>query len=354
MKKKRLKAMAALLKFLVLLASFHSGSYAHAFTSLSPVAGNQVRVNHLIRFQQPMSNPKNEPSREPIREPTKRMELDAELPTNFSSKKSREVDSKPKQDAKLPGNIASTQLVGSCHGKKSEPESLAEQPIAATDSSQRGLCHGKKSELESLAEQPIAATDSSQYNLPAGLGVLGLRSAKTINLPAGLVLRSANSSNLSAVKTKSNDALPFGGKSIKSFDYALSFRHTASSTLQLIVASVTNEFSKGPTIDSPAKQRPVPKDNPAIESVGFIQKFQSRLQKDLVNLSLSNAFSTAKLDSISIKAKSNSAMLIDLPTSQQKAMILFYDGSSQFIVKYIYSVDSAGAHTANSCNETTF
>ena len=112
--------MPALLKFLVLLASFHSGSYAHAFTSLSPVAGNQVRVNHLIRFQQPMSNPTNEPSREPIREPTKRMELDAELPTNFSSKKSREVDSKPKQDAKLPGNIAYTQSHGLCHDKKSK------------------------------------------------------------------------------------------------------------------------------------------------------------------------------------------------------------------------------------------
>jgi hypothetical protein len=62
--------MPALLKFLVLLASFHSGSYAHAFTSLSPVAGNKVRVDHLIRFQQPMSDPTNEPSREPIREPT--------------------------------------------------------------------------------------------------------------------------------------------------------------------------------------------------------------------------------------------------------------------------------------------
>ena len=78
--------MPALLKFLVLLASFHSGSYAHAFTSLSPVAGNQVRVNHLIRFQQPMSNPTNEPSREPIREPTKRLRQDASLPVNLSSK----------------------------------------------------------------------------------------------------------------------------------------------------------------------------------------------------------------------------------------------------------------------------
>ncbi len=48
--------MPALLKFLVLLAIF--------------LAGNQARVNHLIRFQQPMSDPMNEPSREPIREPT--------------------------------------------------------------------------------------------------------------------------------------------------------------------------------------------------------------------------------------------------------------------------------------------
>jgi hypothetical protein len=56
MKRKRLNAMPALLKFVVLLAIF--------------LAGNQARVNHLIRFQQPMSDPMNEPSREPIREPT--------------------------------------------------------------------------------------------------------------------------------------------------------------------------------------------------------------------------------------------------------------------------------------------
>ena len=35
-------------------------------------------------------------------------------------------------------------------------------------------------------------------------------------------------------------------------------------------------------------------------------------------------------------------------------MIHFYHGSSQFIVKYIYLVDSEGLHTAISCNETTF
>jgi hypothetical protein len=89
--------------------------------------------------------------------------------------------------------------------------------------------------------------------------------------------------------------------------------------------------------------------------VGFIQKsFQSRFHQDLVDLSLSNTFSISKLDFISIKAKSNSAMLIDLPTSQRKAMIHFYDGSSQFIVKYIYLLDSEGAKTAISCKSTTF
>ena len=58
--------------------------------------------------------------------------------------------------------------------------------------------------------------------------------------------------------------------------------------------------------------------------VRFIQKsFQSRLHQDLVDLSLSNTFSISKLDSISIKAKSNSAMFNDLPMSQQKEMIHF-------------------------------
>jgi hypothetical protein len=71
MKRKRLNAIPALLKFLVLLALFLSASNSNAFTSLSSVAGNQVRINHLTQLQQPMNDPTNEPSCEPIREPTK-------------------------------------------------------------------------------------------------------------------------------------------------------------------------------------------------------------------------------------------------------------------------------------------
>jgi hypothetical protein len=70
------------------------------------------------------------------------------------------------------------------------------------------------------------------------------------------------------------------------------------------------------------------------------------LQQDLVNRSLPNAFSIAKLNSISIKAKANSAKLIDTPTSQQSAMIHLNSSSSQFVVKYIFSLGSEGAHTA--------
>ena len=79
-KGKGLNAMPALSKFLVLLALILSASHANSFTSLSWVAGNQVRVKHLTRLQQPMSDPTNEP----IREPTKRMDLNALLPNNLS------------------------------------------------------------------------------------------------------------------------------------------------------------------------------------------------------------------------------------------------------------------------------
>jgi hypothetical protein len=84
---KGLNAMPALSKFLVLLALVILASHANTFTNLSLVAGNQVRVNHLTRLQQPMSDPTNEASCEPIREPTKQMDLDAELPNNLSPMK---------------------------------------------------------------------------------------------------------------------------------------------------------------------------------------------------------------------------------------------------------------------------
>jgi hypothetical protein len=164
--------MVAFTKLLVLLAIFLLANYASAFISLSSVAGNQVWVNHLIQLQQPMSNPTNEPSHKPVCKPTNQMDLDAELPNNLLPQTTQVAYSMPKQDAELPSkntDLTNTQTCGLRHNKKSELESLADQPIAATDSSQCGLCQGKKSEPESLVEQPFAATDSSQNTLPEAL-----------------------------------------------------------------------------------------------------------------------------------------------------------------------------------------
>jgi hypothetical protein len=116
MNSKGLNAMSALLKFLVPLAIFLLPSNANAFTSLSLVAGNQVRVNHLTRLQQPMSDPTNEPSREPTCEPTndpmvndqtsnQRLEWDAEL-LNILSPKRGKYSLSQKLDAELPSKIA--------------------------------------------------------------------------------------------------------------------------------------------------------------------------------------------------------------------------------------------------------
>jgi hypothetical protein len=64
MKRKGLDAMAAFAKLLVLIAIFLSASNANAFTSLSPVAGNQVQENHWFRFVESMSKPTNKPTGE--------------------------------------------------------------------------------------------------------------------------------------------------------------------------------------------------------------------------------------------------------------------------------------------------
>ncbi len=104
--------MVAVAKLLVLIAIFLLESNADAFTSLSPVAGNQVQENHWLQFVEPMRKPKNEP----IGEPTK----------------TRVAYSEPTQDAELPSEITdstNTQPCGLCHNNKSEPGLLSRQPV---------------------------------------------------------------------------------------------------------------------------------------------------------------------------------------------------------------------------------
>jgi hypothetical protein len=117
--------MTALSKLLVLIAIFFLASHANAFTSMSPVAGNQIQEEHWFQFEEPMNNPTNEPSCEPTRKLTKRMDLNAELPSNLSSKQVKYSLSQ-KQDAELPSKIIdmqNTQTRGLCH-KKNQSRNL--------------------------------------------------------------------------------------------------------------------------------------------------------------------------------------------------------------------------------------
>jgi hypothetical protein len=123
--------MSALSKFLVLLAIFLLARHANAFTYLSPIVRNHVQGNHFIQFEEPMSDPTNEPSCKQTSEPIKRMDLNAEPPTNLSQKKSQVAYREPKQDAELPSKITDStniQTRGLCHDKKLEPESFANKP----------------------------------------------------------------------------------------------------------------------------------------------------------------------------------------------------------------------------------
>ncbi len=69
--------MPALLKFLVLIAIFLLASYANAFSSPTPVAGNQVQENQWFQFVEPVSKPMNEPTVKPTKQ--------TELPNIFTS-----------------------------------------------------------------------------------------------------------------------------------------------------------------------------------------------------------------------------------------------------------------------------
>jgi hypothetical protein len=62
-----MNAMPALLKFLVLIAIFLLASHANAFTSLSPVAGNQVQVKQWFQLVKPMRTRTNKPTGEPTK-----------------------------------------------------------------------------------------------------------------------------------------------------------------------------------------------------------------------------------------------------------------------------------------------
>ena len=262
--------MMALSMFLVLLAIFLLASLGDAFV-------NQARLNHLIRFDASKSNPTIKSSRVPFLEPTsnqmndqtthKRLEWYAEFSNVLSSKKS----------------------CGLCHGKKSEP-GLLKQPVQydkeiirsspAVDAFSQQALHsfqyasinhkrrfsasvrvpfsticpfgGLSCWVQSLAAKVQASSTPEVSCHAIALSAFEPVTSTNQNSFATIALKAIAEMQASAVKNKSNDALPFGGKSNEPFTYASLFGDKPSSTHWLVVAFVRNQDFIGQTIDSSA------------------------------------------------------------------------------------------------------
>ncbi len=206
---KGLNAMPALSKFLVLLALVLWTSHSNAFTSLSSVAGNQVRVNHLTWLQQLMSDPTNEPSREPICEPTKRMDLDAVLLNNLS---------------KINNAVLSNH--------SNQWESLANQPgideeinypIAASDSSQPTPINLDSSGLHCSSRTKVLNRRGLMYS-----DTTLMDHDENLTSPQTAHLRLASQWSFSSARVLFSTICPFGGLSC--WVQSLAVKVQASST----------------------------------------------------------------------------------------------------------------------------
>jgi hypothetical protein len=82
-----------------------------------------------------------------------------------------------------------------------------------------------------MIQSPVSSTKKSRYAF--GFASLALEPVTPMNTSA----KAATEVQASAVKTNSNDALPFGGISNKSFDYTSLFGDKPSFTYWLVVAS---------------------------------------------------------------------------------------------------------------------
>jgi hypothetical protein len=109
----------------------------------------------------------------------------------------------------------------------------------------------------------------------------------------------------------------------------------------LVVVSVTNKFSKGPTNDSPAKQRPVSNDDPAIES-----SLQLYVPMTLTFEQSIEAFPIFQLIDVSVPDENGSYSVFQMVAHRHNTIIestSFNDGSFQLVVESISIVISEGA-----------
>jgi hypothetical protein len=357
------------------LAIFLWASNANAFTNLSLVNGSQVRVNHLIRFKESMSKPMNEPSCEPIHKPNKRLGQDALLPVNLSTqlcrlchnkKSERVMFSNQGQDNEIQSNSTDSSNNQPSNWQGPKQRSLvisAHVPFAtfcsnlspglncwvhshtgfeSVTSTKKVLC----SVFALLARESVTFTikvSCSTFVLLAREPVT-FRTKVSCNTFPSLVCEPVTSTNqINQDKSSATFKLV-----VASFldNNALSFNDKSSFTFKLVVASITHEFLKGPTIDSPAKQRPIPNDDPAIESSLqlHIPMIIASIQQLIVALTFEQIIETQpifQLIDVSVPNKNDLCSVFQIFAHGHNTFIestSFNNGIPQFIIEYIPTI----------------
>jgi hypothetical protein len=133
---------------------------------------------------------------------------------------------------------------------------------------------------------------------------------------------------------------------------ALSFNDKSSTTFKLVVVSVTNKFLNGPTNDSPAKQRPVSNDDPAIE-----RSLQLHVPMTLTFERSIEAFPIFQLIDVSVPDKNDSCSVFQMVAHRHNTIIestSFNNGSFQLVVETISILISEGAQLFTPATLQTF
>jgi hypothetical protein len=235
--------MTALSKFLVLLAIFLSASSGDAFV-------NHAQLNHLFRFDAPKSNPTNKPSCIPSYESTRNqmndqttkqgLEWNAELSNVLSSNRVK-YSLLSRQDATFPSKTTVTQntLSERVTFRASVVDDEIQTQSLYSQNTQIPIGKGQHKEVSRSARVPF----STIYPF-GGLSTI---------CPFGGLSCMVHSHAVKVPAISSNE-LPAG----------LGLR-SANSRAGCIASAQTSGLHHTQTNDSPAKQQPVPNDDPAID-----------------------------------------------------------------------------------------
>ncbi len=264
--------MPALLKFLVLLAIFLLASNAHAFTSLSPVAGNQVQENQWFQFVEPMSKPTNEPTGEPTNNSKDQWQMPTTI--NLNSSGLSHATTMTNQEAHLQSASPRSYTVSAC------------EPFSTICSFQYGLSSSMDHSL--AVKVQASSTLKVSHHAFALLAFEPVTSAKQISLPKTALNATAEMQLSADISQNLGTQLIF-----QLIDVSISNKDEMCSASQL----AANEHKGLFNYETVSTFRLI---------VRFKQQYQRKMQRDLVDFSSLKTISNAKL------ANNDFQLIVDL------------------------------------------